>query len=200
MAGGRGRGLQIVAISLASAPAVGLAVAALRDDLGANPIETVTHVTGEWTLRLLLLTLAVTPLRRLLGLRIVAPLRRTFGLLTFGYACLHFLTWLALDLFFDWEAIAEDVLERRYIAVGFASFLMLAPLAVTSTRAAMKRLGSRWNTLHRLVYVAAAGGVLHFWWLVKADQREPLVYAGALAVLLGYRWLRRTRLTAAAAA
>ena len=183
-------------IAAAAAPAVVLAADAARGELGANPIETITHETGEWALRLLLATLAVTPLRRATGLSFLAPLRRTLGLAAFAYASAHFLTWLVLDHFFDWELIVEDILDRRFVTVGFASFVLLIPLAATSTRSMMKRLGRRWNLLHRLVYIAAVGGVLHFWWLVKADVRDPLVYASVLALLLGYRvrhgWQRGT--------
>ncbi len=162
-----------------------------RDALGANPIEKTAHVTGEWTLRLLLLTLAVTPVRRLTGWSWLAPHRRTLGLLCFTWACAHFATYVALDLYFDFAAVVEDILERPYITVGFAGFLCLVPLAVTSTRAWIKRLGRRWVTLHRLVYAAGIAGVVHFIWLVKADLLEPLIYAGVLGVLLGWRLLSR---------
>lgn len=183
----RNRALQLFAIAVGLLPAAALIVSALTDDLGANPVERVTHVTGDWTLRFLLSSLAVTPLRRLFGWRWVAPLRRTLGLTAFGYACCHFLTYLVLDHFFDWRSIAEDVLERRYVTAGFAGFLCLVPLAATSTRAMMQRLGRRWVSLHRLAYLAATLGVIHFLWLVKADLREPLVYAVVLTLLLGLR-------------
>jgi sulfoxide reductase heme-binding subunit YedZ len=183
----RNRALQLLAIAVGLLPAAALIVSALTDDLGANPVERVTHVTGDWTLRFLLSSLAVTPLRRLFGWRWVAPLRRTLGLTAFGYACCHFLTYLVLDHFFDWRSIAEDVLERRYVTAGFAGFLCLVPLAATSTRAMMQRLGRRWVSLHRLAYLAATLGVIHFLWLVKADLREPLVYAAVLTLLLGLR-------------
>lgn len=181
--------IQIAAVSVGLLPLVGLGVAALRDDLGANPIETLTHVTGEWTLRWLLVCLAVTPLRRLAGWSWAAPLRRTFGLLAFGYATLHLSVWAVLDWFFDWQAMFEDVLERRYITMGFTAFTLMLPLALTSTRAMIRRLGQRWLTLHRLVYAAAIAGVVHFWWLVKADVAAPLAHAAILAVLLGLRLL-----------
>ena len=163
------------------------------DGLGAEPIEVVTHVTGEWALRLLLLTLAVTPARMVLGWRRLAPFRRTLGLLAFTYACLHFTTWLALDHFFAWEFIVEDIAERRYVTVGFAAFVCMIPLASTSTRAAVRRLGRRWITLHRLVYAAAVGGVVHYWWLVKADWLAPAVHAAVLALLLGWRVVEARR-------
>ena len=192
MATKRRQWIQGVTICVVAAPAVGLAATAAFGDLGANPIETVTHVTGEWGLRFLLLALAVTPARRAFRWSWLAPLRRTLGLAAFGYATLHFLTYLALDHYFDWNSIAEDVLERRYVTAGFAAFLCMAPLAATSTRRAMKRLGQRWVTLHRLVYAAGVLAVVHFLWLVKADEREPLVYGAVLALLLGYRvWRRR---------
>lgn len=182
----RERLVHLALVLLALAPAAELVWGAWRDSLGANPIETITHTTGDWALRLLLVTLAVTPLRRVLGWRALAPYRRTFGLLTFTYACLHFSTYL-VDQFFDWELIVEDVIERPYITVGFTGFLCLLPLAITSTRGWMRRLRRRWSQLHRLAYVAAIAGVIHFLWQVKADTREPLIYAAVLAVLFGVR-------------
>jgi sulfoxide reductase heme-binding subunit YedZ len=197
----RARALQALAITVGVLPAAALILSALSDDLGANPIERITHFTGDWTLRFLLASLSVTPLRRVFGWRWVAPLRRTLGLTAFGYACSHFLTFLVLDHFFDWRAIAEDVLERRYVTAGFAAFLCLVPLAATSTRAMIRRLGRRWISLHRLAYLAATLGVTHFLWLVKSDLREPLVYAAGLALLLGLRlgfWLAGSRTRKAA--
>jgi methionine sulfoxide reductase heme-binding subunit len=176
------------------APLALLGVDAWHDRLGANPIETITHVTGDWTLRFLLITLAVTPLRRLTGWNALARLRRMLGLFAFFYACLHFATWLVLDQFFHWPGIVEDIAERPFITVGFASFLLLIPLAATSTDAMVRRLGAkRWQALHRLVYAIAVGGVLHFLWLVKKDLTEPLIYAAILAVLLGYRVVVRVQ-------
>ncbi len=190
----RTRQLQALAIVVGVLPAASLVWAALTDGLGAEPIERVTHVTGSWTLRFLLASLAVTPFRRLFGWRWIAPLRRTFGLTAFSYACLHYLTYIVLEHFFDWELIVEDVLERRYVTVGFAALLCLVPLAVTSTRAMMRRLGRRWNALHRLAYLAGVLGTIHFLWLVKADLLEPLLYAAALGLLLGARlWPRLKR-------
>ncbi|MGD2139730.1 MAG: protein-methionine-sulfoxide reductase heme-binding subunit MsrQ [Burkholderiales bacterium] len=163
--------------------------------LGANPIEFITHTTGWWTLTLLMITLSVTPLRRLLNLPWLLRLRRMLGLYAFFYACLHFLTWLVLDQFFDWNAIVKDVIKRPYITVGFSAFVLLLPLAVTSTNAMVRRLGAkRWQLLHRLVYVIATLGVVHFLWLVKKDIREPALFGAVLAVLLGVRvlfYLRR---------
>ena len=178
------RALQAAAIAAAALPGLTLAARAATTGLGANPIEEVTHVTGDWTLRLLLLTLAVTPARRWLGWAWAAPLRRTFGLAAFSYACLHLATYVGLDHFFDFDAIVEDVLDRRYITVGFAGFLCMLPLALTSTRRSMRRLGRRWVVLHRLVYVAAACGIVHYTWQVKADLLGPALYAAVLALLL----------------
>jgi sulfoxide reductase heme-binding subunit YedZ len=144
-------------------------------------------VTGQWGLRLLLLTLAVRPAQRWLGWRWVMPLRRTFGLLAFTYAVLHFATWLVLDQTLNVDAILEDLSKRRYIAVGFAAFLCLVPLAVTSTRGWMKRLGRDWIRLHRLAYVAAGLAIVHWIWLAKADLLEPGVHAAILGVLLAAR-------------
>jgi len=165
---------------------------AATGELGANPVERITHSTGEWTLRLLLATLAITPLRRVSGYAPLARWRRMLGLFSFFYACLHFLTYVVIDQALDPALIAEDIAEHKFVLAGFSSFVLLVPLAVTSTNAMQRRLGGRrWKRLHRLVYVAAAGAVLHFLWLVKADYTEPLIYAIVLAVLLGWRWQQR---------
>lgn len=155
--------------------------------LGTNPIEEITHRTGDWTLRLLLITLSITPLRRLAKLPQLLRLRRMLGLFTFFYACLHALTYFWLDQFFDLEGIVRDVVKRPFITAGFVAFVLLIPLALTSTQAMMRRLGRHWQQLHRLVYAIAVIGVLHYWWLVKADVTDPAYYAGVLLVLLGYR-------------
>jgi sulfoxide reductase heme-binding subunit YedZ len=157
------------------------------DGLGTNPVEFVTRSTGWWTLCLLCITLAVTPLRRLGGWNRLLQLRRMLGLYAFFYACLHFTTYVWLDVWFDVTVIAKDILKRPFITVGFTAFLMLVPLAVTSTRGMQLRLGRNWQRLHRLVYAAAIAGVLHFWWLVKRDVTEPAIFAAVLAVLLGLR-------------
>ena len=167
--------------------------------LTANPIEFITHTTGWWALAFLMITLAVTPLRRLLDMPWLLRLRRMLGLYACFYASLHFLTWLVVDQFFDWEAIIKDIAKRPYITVGFTAFLLLLPLAATSTNAMVRRLGAaRWQSLHRLVYVIAILGVVHFWWLVKKDIREPAVFALILIVLLGARlvvlWRKRALL------
>lgn len=167
-----------------------LAYDAFAGQLGANPIEKVTRTLGDWALRFLLIGLAVTPLRRLSGWNAPARFRRMLGLYAFFYACLHLLSYVVLDQFFAWADIVKDIVKRPYITVGMLTFLLLVPLAVTSTDAMVRRLGGRrWRLLHRLVYAAAAGGVLHFVMLVKADLREPLLYAAILAALLGYRLL-----------
>jgi len=177
---------------LCLAPLALIAWDAFFGDLGANPIETLSRRTGDWTLRLLLITLAVSPLRRLSGWGELMRLRRMLGLFTFFYACLHLLNYLGLDQFFSWHFILEDVVEHKFVLVGFTSFLLLVPLALTSTDNMMRRLGGRrWRRLHRLVYPAAVGGVVHFLWLVKSDLGEPLLYAACLAVLLGYRLYHR---------
>ena len=164
-----------------------------QDQLGANPVETLSHRTGDWSLRFLLLTLAVTPLRRLTGWNGLQRFRRLLGLFAFFYVSLHFGVYLVFDQFFDWRAIVADIAKRPYITVGFAGWLLLIPLAVTSTGGMMKRLGRNWQGLHRLVYLIGALGVLHYLWLVKADLSEPLLYAGILALLLSYRlWWWRT--------
>ncbi len=161
---------------------------AFTDGLGAEPIEAITHRTGFWGLTLLLVTLAVTPVRRLTGWNRIVQLRRLLGLFAFFYVALHFLTYVVLDQFFALEFIVEDVLERPYITVGFAAFLLLIPLAVTSTKGMIRRLGGRrWQRLHRLVYLSAILAVLHFLWLVKADLQRPLIFAALLAVLLALR-------------
>lgn len=173
-------------------PAAQLVLGWRADQLGANPIETITHATGSWTLRFLLITLAVTPLRRLTGLHWLVRLRRMLGLFAFAYGVAHFAIYLWLDQFFDWAAIAKDILKRPYITVGFTALVLMVPLAATSTNAAIKRLGGRrWQALHRSVYAIAIFGVLHYWWLVKADILQPVIYGVILAALLGVRaWWR----------
>ena len=170
--------------------------------LGANPIEFITRSTGRWTLTFLLITLAVTPLRRISGWQWLIRLRRMLGLYAFSYAVLHFITYIWLYQFFDLMAIAKDVLKRPFITVGFTCFLLLIPLAATSTDNMMKRLGGKhWQQLHRFVYFIAIGGTVHFWWLVKKDITLPLIYGSTLAVLLGMRlaWSWRRNRTGAPA-
>jgi len=161
---------------------------AVADNLGANPLDRVTDVTGEWGLRFLLLTLAVTPLRRITGWAAVQRFRRMLGLFAFFYVSLHLLTWVWLDQGLVWANIVADIAKRPFVTVGFLAWLLLVPLAVTSTRGMMRRLGRRWQRLHRLVYAIAALGVLHYLWLVKADLLEPLLYGLALVCLIALRW------------
>jgi methionine sulfoxide reductase heme-binding subunit len=161
---------------------------AYRGDLTANPVEFVQHFTGDWTLRFLLVTLAVTPLRKILNLPDLIRFRRMFGLFAFFYVCLHFLTYLWPDQNFDLAGMWKDVAKRPFITVGFAGFVLMIPLALTSTKGWIRRLGGkRWQALHRLIYVSAICGVVHYYWLVKSDHRLPLAYGVILAVLLLYR-------------
>ena len=169
------------------APAAGLAARALGDRLGVDPVETLLHTSGDWALRFLLLCLAVTPARRLLGWSVLAPHRRTLGLAAFGYALFHALAYVVFDQSLDPVAILDDVAEHLWVTAGFAALACLTPLALTSTRGWIRRLGRRWLQLHRLVYVAAIAAVIHFLWLVKSDLSEPLLYAAVLAGLLAAR-------------
>lgn len=156
--------------------------------LGANPIEVITHSTGDWTLIFLLITLAITPLRRVTWQPWLIRFRRMFGLFAFFYVVLHFLTYIWLDKFFALHEMLADVAKRRFITVGFTGFLLLIPLALTSTAGWIRRLGGkRWQALHRLIYFAAGAGVIHYYWLVKADKHKPLQYAAILGLLLAYR-------------
>ncbi len=173
--------------SLCLLPFILLLVNIINDNLSTNPVETLTHVTGDWGLRFLLITLAVTPLRKLSGLNWLLKLRRMFGLFVFFYACLHFLTYLWFDQNFDWQAILHDIPKRPFITIGFAAFALLVPLAVTSTHGMQRRLKKNWIRLHKLVYIIAIFAVIHFIWLVKADISEPLVYALGLALLFLFR-------------
>lgn len=179
----------------ALSPATWLAYRAWAGNLGANPVEEIQLATGWWGLTLLLCTLAITPIRRFTRWKRVIRMRRLVGLFAFSYVTLHLLNYLVLDQFFAWDYIAEDILERPFITIGFAAWLILLLLAMTSTTGWIRRLGGRWRSLHSLVYVAAALGTLHFTWKVKADTREPLVFAVVLAVLLATRLpdLRRRR-------
>jgi sulfoxide reductase heme-binding subunit YedZ len=178
-----------------------LIAGALTDGLGANPIEYITRATGDWTLRLLLVTLAVTPLRQLTGWHWLVRLRRMLGLYAFFYASLHFVTYLWLDQFFDFGSIVKDIIKRPFITLGFGAFVLLLPLAMTSTNGMVRRLGGRvWQRLHRLAYLVGILGVAHYWWLVKKDLTEPIVYAGILASLFAVRLWHARRLRAHLAA
>jgi len=161
--------------------------------LGANPIEELIHRLGLWGLRFLLITLSVTPLRQLTGWGWLLRFRRMLGLFAFFYVVLHFFSYAGLDQRFDLPAIVEDVVKRPYITIGMTALLLLLPLAITSTNAMMRRLGRRWQKLHRLVYLIAILGVWHFYWQVKQDILEPVIYALSLAVLLGFRLVKRRR-------
>jgi len=160
---------------------------AWTDNLSANPIEFITHFTGDWTLIFLLASLSVTPLRQISGWNELIKYRRMLGLFAFFYAVLHFATYMVLDHFFDFPAIVKDVMKRPYVTAGFTGFVLMIPLAITSTAGMIRRLGKRWQQLHRFVYVVGIAGVIHFYWLVKADIRRPVQYGAVLALLLGYR-------------
>jgi len=182
------RWMKIPVFLLGLAPVLLLAWKAFHQDLGANPIEFITHATGDWTLRFLAITLAISPLRRLLGLPELIRFRRMLGLFAFFYGCLHFTTYLWLDKFFDFAEITKDVWKRPFITAGFLGFISMAPLALTSTAGWIRRLGGRrWQMLHRLIYVSAIAGVVHYYWLVKSDIRLPLLYGSIVLLLLAER-------------
>lgn len=178
-----------VAVFLACLIPLGLlAWDAYTQNLGANPIEKITHATGDWTLRFLLITLSITPVRKLLQFPNLIKFRRMLGLFAFFYGCLHFFTYVWLDKFFNLHEMIADIEKRKFITIGLTAFTLLIPLAITSTTGWIRRLGGkRWQMLHRLIYVSAICGVIHYLWLVKADIRKPLEYGAILAVLLSYR-------------
>lgn len=170
----------------------------VQGNLTANPIEYITHRTGDWTLRFLVITLAITPLRKILRMPQLIRFRRMLGLFAFFYGFLHFSTWIGIDKFFAWSEMWKDVEKRRFITLGFLGFVLMIPLALTSTAASIRRLGGkRWQLLHRLIYVTAIAGVIHYFWLVKSDIHKPLEYAFLVGILLAWRlgtWLiRRSR-------
>jgi sulfoxide reductase heme-binding subunit YedZ len=175
---------RLVVFLISLLPLLAMLWGVFHDSLGPNPVETLSHETGDWTLRFLLITLAITPLRRLTGWRRPVLLRRMLGLFSFFYACLHVLVWLWLDRGFAWGSMLADIAKRPYITVGFLSFLILFALALTSNVISMRRLGKGWQTLHRLVYAAALLAVLHYIWLVKADLLQPLIYLGVFVLLM----------------
>lgn len=199
--------LKTIAFLASLAPAAYLTWAAFTGNLGANPLSDYRNETGVWTLRFLAVSLTMTPLRRLTGWNSVIRFRRMMGLYAFFYACLHFFSYLIFDRFAgldfpngmaSWTtvrnlaaAVADDVVQRPYITVGFLAFVVMVPLALTSTAGMIRRLGRKWQTLHRLVYVAAIGGVIHYWWLVKSDITRPMAYGAVMALLLGFRLARR---------
>ena len=170
--------------------------------LGADPVAVITHATGDWTIRFLLITLAVTPVRKITHQYWLIRYRRMLGLFAFFYGCLHLLTWIVIDKFFDFPEMLADIAKRRFITVGMLGFALLIPLAVTSTQKAIRKMGKRWQKLHRLIYFSAIAGVIHYWWLVKADITLPRMYALILTGLLLYRvvdWGARKRTSQPAA-
>jgi sulfoxide reductase heme-binding subunit YedZ len=180
--------IKVLVFALCLSPVFLLVWRGFNGGLGANPIEFITHATGDWTLRFLAITLAVTPLRKLLRLPELVRFRRMLGLFAFFYGCLHFMTYLWLDKFLAWSEITKDVAKRPFITAGFTAFVLLIPLAVTSTAGWIRRLGGkRWQLLHRLVYVSAVAGVVHYYWLVKSDIRLPVFYGAIVGLLLAYR-------------
>jgi len=186
------RWMKVPVFLLGLVPVLLLAWKAFQQDLGANPIEFITHATGDWTLRFLAITLAISPLRRLLGLPELIRFRRMLGLFAFFYGCLHFTTYLWLDKFFDFHEIAKDVWKRPFITAGFVGFVSMVPLALTSTAGWIRRLGGRrWQMLHRLIYLSAIAGVVHYYWLVKSDIRKPVLYGAIMLLLLAERAVRR---------
>ena len=193
--------LKALIFLLALWPLAKLMILGFQDDLGANPIEKILRNTGFWTLTFLTITMAITPLRQLTQRVWLGRFRRMLGLFAFFYGVLHFSTYLVLDQFFDWANILKDISKRPYITVGFSALVLMTPLAVTSTDAMLKRLGGkRWRQLHRLVYLITAAGVIHFWWLVKKDISEPLIFAALLALSLTVRayYARQNRVNSAA--
>lgn len=188
---------------LACVPFLRLIIFAYLDQLGANPLEAITRNTGDWTLYMLCITLSITPLRRLSGWNWLLAMRRMLGLFTFFYASLHFLAFYWFDHFFDVQAMLIDVLKRPFIAMGFATFLLLLPLAITSTNSMMRRLGKRWKTLHQLIYLIILTGLVHFWWMRAGKQNfaQPLLITVIAVVLLGSRlvtwWQNKKKLKAA---
>lgn len=196
LSAGQVSALKVLVFVLALAPLARLATGAFffPEWLGANPAEYITRATGDWTLRFVLITLAVTPLRKLTGWGWLLRLRRMLGLYAFFYAMVHLTSYVSFDHVFEIGEIIKDIIKRPFITVGFATLLLMLPLAVTSTNAMVRRLGAkRWTALHRLIYLIGPLGVLHFWWMVKKDLTEPVIYALVLALLLGYRLVVRLR-------
>lgn len=185
--------VKITVFILALIPLLRLLWLASANGLGANPVEFVIRSLGTWTLVMLLMTLAMTPLRLLANVSWPIQIRRMLGLFTFFYACLHLLAYAGLDQWFDWIAISKDIVKHPYVLVGFSAFLLLIPLAITSSNAMIKRLGYHWKTLHRAIYLIGVLAVVHYWWLVKKDIREPLLYAMVLVFLLGIRIAHQKR-------
>jgi sulfoxide reductase heme-binding subunit YedZ len=179
---------KVVIFLICLVPFIELVWRAFHSGLGANPVEFVQHATGDWTLRFLIFTLSITPLRKLLNLPDLIRFRRMLGLFAFFYVCLHFLTYLGPDQSFDLTGMWKDVAKRPYVTVGFTAFVLLIPLALTSTAWSIRRLGGRrWRQLHRAIYISAICGVVHYYWLVKSDVRKPLFYAALVSLLLAWR-------------
>lgn len=180
--------IKIIVFLICLIPFSRLVIYGIYNMLGANPIEFITRSTGTWTLVFLLITLSITPIRKLLHWSWLIRLRRMLGLFAFFYGTLHFTTYIWLDQFFDWGGILQDIAKRPFITVGFISFVLMIPLAFTSTNTMVKRLGGkRWQTLHRLIYITAIAAVIHYWWLVKKDVTQPVIYASILVLLLAAR-------------
>jgi methionine sulfoxide reductase heme-binding subunit len=196
-----GKWVKILFFFLSSIPFLLLVWRSFRGDLTANPVEFFQHQTGDWTLRFLIITLSVTPFRKLFNLPELIRFRRMLGLFAFFYVCLHFLTYLGPDQSFNLRGMWKDVVKRPFITVGFAAFVLLIPLAITSTAGWIRRLGGkRWQTLHKCIYVCAVLGVVHYYWLVKSDVRKPLFYGLLVAILLAWRfitWLNKRKASAA---
>jgi len=182
------RWTKVLVFLVCLAPLTVLGWSAYKNDLGPNPLEYITHATGDWTLRFLAITLAVTPLRKLLKLPDLIRYRRMLGLYAFFYGCLHLTTYLWFDKFFDWAEIVKDIAKRPYITIGFTAWVLMLPLAITSTAGWIRRLGGgRWRLLHRASYFSAIAGVVHYYWLVKSDVRKPVMYGVIVGVLLLFR-------------
>lgn len=197
-----GKWTKVVVFLACLIPVASLLWRGYRNDLTLNPVEFVEHTTGDWILRFLVMTLAVTPLRKILHLPQLIRFRRMLGLFAFFYACLHFSTWIGVDRFFNWGDMLKDIAKRPFITVGFTGFVLLIPLAVTSTAGWIRRLGGkRWQMLHRAIYISAVAGVIHYYWLVKSDVHKPLEYAFLVGILLAWRlwnWLSGRRKSATA--
>ena len=183
-----GKKIKPVLFVLLLVPLIMLAFRFYSEGFGANPIETINRYTGDWALRILLLTLAISPLIRITRWHNIIQYRRMLGLFAFFYVCVHLTSYIILDQYFDFVAIIDDVFKRPFITAGFSAFILLIPLAITSTNKMVERLQYKWTQLHRIVYIIAMLAVLHYWWMVKIDTRQPMIYATILALLLGFRF------------
>ena len=187
------RPIKPVIFLLALTPFLYLLIKALQNDLGPDPAQALSIESGEWTLRFLLLTLTITPLRQIFGLIEIARLRRMIGLFTFFYATIHLVSWMAFILGFRWFAIAEELVERPYITIGFLAYIILFSLGVTSTDSMVRRLGRNWKRLHKLIYLASVLAIIHLLWILRTDITEAVIYGTLLIILLGYRVLRKLK-------